>query len=130
MPDVLIKCDVCFEIICKADIDTLVQPITGSMFRSPDTLHGLPDPFDASLTWETMRCPYGPHRPFVVDHEVMTTYGVHKIPEAIVRSPQDAPGSTISEEEVQEPVFAVSPWEIAEANRKRRAEEVRKKGRK
>ena len=119
MPDIQVKCDVCFEIIALADIDKLVQPISGAMFMSPDTLHGFPDPFHPDLDWEHMRCPYCRTRPFMVDFEVLTPNGVYSIPEA---TKQEGTGSMISVEAVESP----NPWNIAEQERKARSQDDRK----
>lgn len=51
-------CNTCFEVVAIVDTDKFFYPATGSMFKSPDTKHGLPDPFPPGATWEEWRCPY------------------------------------------------------------------------
>jgi len=63
------------------DIAPLRYPITGAMVGSPDPFHQVPAPFDASLTWEFLRCPYGRiHRPMVKEDEVLTHKGLLVLP--------------------------------------------------
>lgn len=66
-----IYCQICFELIAKADPKSLCTPITGEMFKSPDTHHGIPDPFPPEAGWEDMKCPVCQHRPFVFQDQVM-----------------------------------------------------------
>lgn len=69
-------CQICGEYIGKADTETLAYPLNGSMFKSPDHEHGIPDPFHTSLEWEDFRCPYGRiHRPSTADTEIVTNIG-------------------------------------------------------
>ena len=66
VPVLRVMCCLCDEAIAAVRLEDLRYPITGGMFGSPDTDHGYPAPFDASLTWEHMMCPHGRiHRPFV-----------------------------------------------------------------
>ena len=66
-----LQCEICREIIGFFDPKDLAIPITGSMFKSKDPEHGLPDPFwtAVELDWREMRCPYCSNRPFVFDAE-------------------------------------------------------------
>ena len=60
-----IYCEICREKVAMADEATLVQPIRGSMFLSPDAWHGVPDPFAPTVDWEFMKCPWCLNRPFI-----------------------------------------------------------------
>jgi hypothetical protein len=115
MPELKIKCDICDEIIATADTEDLFQPITGAMFKSPDSFHGMDAPFHLSLTWETMRCPICRIRPFMVDYEIMTTDGAYQIPEK--------KQEIIEPDAIEEPKGDPKPWEIAEIERKKRIED-------
>jgi hypothetical protein len=76
MSVVKIKCEICQEIIGTADLDTLRRPMTGAMFGTHDPWHGVPPPFDPSLSWEDLRCPQGgQHRPFLTQDHVLTADG-------------------------------------------------------
>jgi len=72
---VKIRCEICSEIIARVDPAALLLPLMGSMFYSPDPVHGFDPPFPESLEWEDMRCPYGPHRPFIEQNRVITADG-------------------------------------------------------
>ena len=79
--EVFVICQCCGERIGTVDTEKVAYPLTGAMFSSPDPIHGIPDPFDASLDWEALRCPYGRiHRPFFVDNEILTSAGVIVLP--------------------------------------------------
>ncbi len=68
-----VRCDICFETIAEADLEVLTLPLNGAMFGSPDGYHGFPAPFDSTLDWESIRCPYSPppgHRPFISPDEI------------------------------------------------------------
>jgi len=93
----------------KPAIEALRRPIKGSMVGSPDPFHGFPAPFDPSVTWEFMFCPYSnhTHRPFTATEEpkqLLTHKGMIDIPE---REP------ILSEDEAQEAV--TKPVEDAES---------------
>lgn len=53
-----VYCDICYEFVATVDTDRLVYPLSGSMFKSPDPAHGMPDPFDPGAIWEFLWCPY------------------------------------------------------------------------
>ncbi len=72
-------CEICSEKIAMVETEKLSLPITGMMFKSPDSVHGYPEPFHPMLTWEPMRCPYGPHRPFTVEGEIMVLQDGQKV---------------------------------------------------
>jgi hypothetical protein len=67
-----IFCAICFERISQADPDELCVPLMGSMFKSPDPHHGVPDPFPPDQTWEDFKCPVCRHRPFIDPGQVLT----------------------------------------------------------
>ena len=80
-------CQICDEFVGEVsiegvrDIAPLRYPFRGSMVGSPDPYHGFPAPFDPSLDWEFMRCPYGrTHRPFIQDDIVKTNKGMIRLP--------------------------------------------------
>lgn len=60
-----IRCEICAEIIATIDPDTIKDPFSGRDFGSVDPVHGMPPPWHPDLTWVDMKCPYGPHRPFL-----------------------------------------------------------------
>lgn len=65
----------------KKEIQALRYPVTGAMFGSADAYHGVPAPFDPTLTFEFMRCPYGRiHRPMIQDDLVKTYKGMVRLP--------------------------------------------------
>jgi hypothetical protein len=75
-------CQICGEAYANLDLSTLRYPLTGAMFLSPDTKHGVPAPFDPSLDWEFMRCPFGRiHRPIIEPDAVLTNKGLFRLPE-------------------------------------------------
>jgi hypothetical protein len=75
------KCQICDEFYAEVDLKTLRYPLAGSMFGSPDPVHGFDAPFDPSIEWEYMRCPYGRmHRPMVNDDAVLTEKGLVRLP--------------------------------------------------
>ncbi|MDD4456317.1 MAG: hypothetical protein PHC98_01890 [Syntrophotalea acetylenica] len=79
--NVPVICQVCGERIATVDPEKVSYPMSGAMFGSPDRIHGVPAPFDPSLDWEAIRCPYGRiHRPFFVDNEILTSAGVIVLP--------------------------------------------------
>lgn len=59
-------CEVCKAVIAKFDVCELAMPVMGSMFKSKDPDHGVPDPFDPRQDWRYMRCPYCKRRPFII----------------------------------------------------------------
>lgn len=76
-----IYCSVCRERIARVTpSSTLRYPLVGHMFQSPDPEHGFPAPFpDPNVTWVDMQCPWGPHRPFFRDDEILTDQGVFTV---------------------------------------------------
>ncbi len=62
-----VQCEICGETIAEIDRLTIHTPLRGHMFASPDPFHGVEPPFADDLDWEFMRCPHGPHRPFLAD---------------------------------------------------------------
>lgn len=65
----------------KPGIEALHFPFRGSMVGSPDPFHGVPAPFEPSLEWEFLRCPYGrTHKPFVLEDVVKTHKGMVRLP--------------------------------------------------
>lgn len=80
MSELTVKCDLCGEVIAKTTEEAVSFPMTGAMFGSPDINHGIPDPFDKSLSWEEFRCPYGKtHRPFISQEALTTTTGQYRV---------------------------------------------------
>jgi hypothetical protein len=80
MSEAFVICQVCGEKIAIVDPEKLLYPMRGEMFKSPDPVHGYPDPFEPGQTWEEVRCPYGRiHRPFFVDNEILTDQGIIKL---------------------------------------------------
>jgi hypothetical protein len=78
--ELIVKCDLCGENIAKTSEEAVSYPMTGAMFRSPDSEHGLPDPFDTALSWEDFRCPYGrTHRPFISRDILSTNLGNYRV---------------------------------------------------
>jgi hypothetical protein len=75
-----VRCQICFEWISEASRSFLSYPMTGAMFKSPDTHHGVEPPFLVQQTWEDFRCPYGNHRPFIKDDEIQTDEGLITLP--------------------------------------------------
>lgn len=72
MSEIKIRCEICSELFAIADTDTLRRPMRGHMFKTIDAWHGVPDPFEPSLDWEAMRCPFGrQHRPFTAEDSVL-----------------------------------------------------------
>jgi len=69
-------CQLCQEVIAKFDIEEVKFPIDGSMFKSPDKAHGIPDPFYPGADFEFMRCPYGGHRPMILPDKILTDKGL------------------------------------------------------
>ncbi|WP_034628628.1 hypothetical protein [Desulfocurvibacter africanus] len=61
-----IYCDICCEHIANAEQDALRLPLMGAMFQPREA--GFPHPIPDEATWEFMRCPFGPHRPFIEEH--------------------------------------------------------------
>ena len=92
-------CEICGEAIADVDTDKLTFPVNGSMFKSPDTLHGVPDPFHSSLTWEDLRCPFGrTHRPMIEPNKLMleSSGGTRRI----VELPADGTPPKIAERKI------------------------------
>lgn len=80
MSEAFVICQVCGEKIGKIDENNISYPIKGSMFLSPDPIHGYPPPFEDDADFESARCPYGRiHRPFFVDNEILTDQGIIKL---------------------------------------------------
>ena len=78
--ELIVKCDLCEEIIGKTSRDLVFYPMTGSMFKSPDSDHGIPAPFDASISWEDFSCPFGrTHRPIISRDAISTTTGRYRV---------------------------------------------------
>lgn len=86
-------CQICGEFYSEVSIEGVSEgggiraiaplryPLTGVMFGSSDPFHGVPPPFDPSLTWEFMRCIYGRiHRPMVQDDLILTHKGMVRLP--------------------------------------------------
>ncbi len=73
----VVLCEICTERIGTVDADEIRQKgaYTGRDFGSIDPAHGVPPPFHSSLTWMDMRCPYGPHRPFLTPDRLMLEGG-------------------------------------------------------
>jgi hypothetical protein len=70
----------CEEIIAETTLEELSYPMRGSMFRSPDKSHGIPDPWLAYEEWADMRCPYSrTHRPMVNDDVIRTDAGMVRL---------------------------------------------------
>lgn len=90
--EISVFCQICSERIAVVDTERLSYPMIGAMFQSPDPAHGYPDPFAPSLDWEAMRCPYGPHRPFLRDDQILT-------PAGLINLPQETQPATLEEEE-------------------------------
>lgn len=70
-----IRCEICQELIGTVDPLLISHPYTGKDFFSIDPAHDIPAPFHPILTWEHMRCPYGPHRPFVSPDRLLLESG-------------------------------------------------------
>jgi len=90
MSELIVKCELCDEIISKTTEEALSFPMTGAMFQSPDPEHGIPAPFDPILSWEDFRCPHGrTHRPFISQEVISTTTGPYRV------SKNGAPGEFV-----------------------------------
>jgi len=87
-----IVCQICNEHISNADPLTLHLPMSGAMFASPDPWHGFAPPFPAGTEWLDMKCPYGNHRPFITEDEVLTEDGIYKLPLAPATGPDESAG--------------------------------------
>lgn len=74
----VVLCEICTERIGTVDADEIRQKgsYTGRDFGSIDPAHGVPPPFHPSLTWMDMRCPYGPHRPFIAPDRLTLEGGI------------------------------------------------------
>lgn len=70
-----VRCEICNELIGTVDTLLIEAPFTGKDFGSIDPAHGVPQPFHNILTWVDMRCPYGPHRPFVSPDRILLEGG-------------------------------------------------------
>jgi hypothetical protein len=70
------KCQICDEIYAVIDIDEIKYPINGSMFKSVDPAHGVPDPFYPGAEFEYMRCPFGQHRPMIMPNTILLDNGM------------------------------------------------------
>lgn len=80
MNELIVKCELCGEIIAKTTENAMSFPMTGGMFMSPDETHGLPAPFDKGLAWEDFRCPYGRiHRPMISQDTILTAQGHYRV---------------------------------------------------
>jgi len=60
-----IRCEICTELLATIDPSSIKAPFSGRDFGSVDPVHGVPAPWASMLTWVDMKCPYGPHRPFL-----------------------------------------------------------------
>lgn len=74
-----LKCEICTELIGTVHPELLALPLTSAMFGSPDAAHGVPPPFNPELTWESFRCPFGPHRPIMLPERILTDLGYVEI---------------------------------------------------
>lgn len=70
-----VRCEICNELIGTVDTLLIEAPFTGKDFGSIDPAHGVPQPFHNILTWVDMRCPYGPHRPFLSPNRLLLEGG-------------------------------------------------------
>lgn len=70
-----IYCEICGEFIAQAEMDDLSLPLMGHMFLSTQPERKVPPPFNPDIDWIHMRCPYGPHRPFIHTNRLMTDRG-------------------------------------------------------
>lgn len=68
-------CELCSERIALFNPDRLSTPISGGMFLSPDSQHGIPEPFHQQLTWVNFKCPYCKNRPILQPDRVLTESG-------------------------------------------------------
>ena len=70
-----LECELCRETIGVVLLEKLKYPIDGTMFDTHMPEFGVKKPFDDSLTWADMRCPYGKtHRPFITEDAIFTDY--------------------------------------------------------
>jgi hypothetical protein len=106
-----IYCEICREKVATAEESVLVQPIRGSMFKSPDAWHGIPDPFPPDVDWEFMQCPFCRNRPFIDPTAVIIHVAGTEFPKVFKRFeiPENKPTMTISieqdaDEEVENPL--------------------------
>jgi hypothetical protein len=69
------KCQICDEIYAVIDLEDIKYPLNGSMFKSPDPAHGVPDPFYPGAEFEYMHCPFGQHRPMIMPNTILCDNG-------------------------------------------------------
>jgi hypothetical protein len=69
-------CQICAETIGIVSREDLSFPMRGLMFKSPDPFHGFAPPFPPEAEWESMKCPYGPHGPFLDIDRILTDEGI------------------------------------------------------
>ena len=74
-----LRCEICTELIGTVHPELLALPLTSAMFGSPDAPHGYPPPFNPDLSWESFRCPFGPHNPMILPYRILTDLGYVEI---------------------------------------------------
>jgi len=80
----LLKCEICFEIIGSFDPEKINLPIRAELFQSKDPARGEPPPpfaHQPGMEWEFLRCPICRKRPFLTEESVMTPKGIFSIRE-------------------------------------------------
>lgn len=78
MTEFLLYCEICTNReppIGVFDLEDLVFPITGAIFRSPDPAHEVPPPFDPSADWRACVCRRCKKRAFIDEDRVLTNVG-------------------------------------------------------
>jgi hypothetical protein len=65
-------CEICYSAI--AQFEQVHQPLSGSMFTSPNPVREIPAPFGAEQAWDDMRCPVCRRRPFEQPDRVMVEH--------------------------------------------------------
>lgn len=68
-------CEICGEVYARIDTDNMFNPMRGEAFLSHDEFHGYPPPFQPDQDFETMRCIWGNHRPFINEGKIKTPQG-------------------------------------------------------
>ncbi len=68
-------CEICNEYIAQVENGDVTVPMTGRMFKTPDSYHGYDPPFLPDTTWEDMRCGYCNQRPFTERDGFLTDGG-------------------------------------------------------
>jgi hypothetical protein len=100
-----VVCEICGEVIAEVDTGFLSFPMTGAMFKSPDTHHQVPDPFDSRQTWEDFRCPFGrSHRPMIKPNALLLMSATGQ--KQLIELPEDGTPPRI----VAKPI-SISEWE-------------------